>query len=353
MLSSTRSSGKNADRPGLADTFGYLRPGDVLTMVSLDRLAARWKTSSASSPGSSARGVGFQSLHEKLDTTTPDGMFVFHVFAALAEFIRTTIMANANEGLAGARARDQRLGRPPAMTPEKIAYARQLLAEPDRTISSIAHLVGVSRSTLYKAMPELIPPQDVAARLAAQLARLPPIPGRCRRWSTMTSCSPAADAQARAWTAARGWPTPYQDSPAPRRPQLIADFSLEATGGPPLPRVQANPRVRDGSCGVFMRYRRIRSLGSCGRRADAAVLPRDWGPAGVLPAPRPMICSRTGRSRAPCGCRSAIAARPLTCPSARRTGSYRGQGGKRGRRCRLRVRDCTGSPGLQDSQFRR
>ncbi|WP_232433893.1 recombinase family protein [Salinispora arenicola] len=74
------------------------------------------------------RQVGSRSLHEKLDTTTPGGMFVFHVFAALAEFIRTIIVANTNEGLAAGRARGQQLGRPPAMTPEKVAYALQLLA---------------------------------------------------------------------------------------------------------------------------------------------------------------------------------------------------------------------------------
>lgn len=53
------------------------------------------------------------------------------------------------------------------MTPEKIAYARQLLAEPDRSISSIATLLGVSRSTLYKTLPEFAPPRVGAALSAA------------------------------------------------------------------------------------------------------------------------------------------------------------------------------------------
>lgn len=85
-------------------------------MVSLDRLGRSLEDLIGIVARLKREGVGFQSLHEKLDTTTPGGMFVFHVFAALAEFIRTTIMVNANEGLAGARARDQRRGRPPAMT---------------------------------------------------------------------------------------------------------------------------------------------------------------------------------------------------------------------------------------------
>ncbi len=152
-----KASGKNTDRPGLAAAFDYLRPGDVLVVVSLDRLGRSLEDLIGIVGQLKRDGVGFSSLHEKLDTTTAGGMFVFHVFAALAEFVRTIIVANTHEGLAAARARGQRLGRPPAMTPEKIAYARQLLAKPDRSISSIATLLGVSRSTLYKALPELAP----------------------------------------------------------------------------------------------------------------------------------------------------------------------------------------------------
>jgi DNA invertase Pin-like site-specific DNA recombinase len=65
------------------------------------------------------RGIGFESLHEALDTTTPGGRLVFHVFAALAEFIRELIVEGTTEGLAAARVRGVRLGRPPAMTPEQ------------------------------------------------------------------------------------------------------------------------------------------------------------------------------------------------------------------------------------------
>ncbi|MFI7708788.1 recombinase family protein [Nonomuraea sp. NPDC049480] len=101
------------------------------------------------------RGVGFRSLHEALDTTTPGGRLVFHVFAALAEFIRELIVEGTHEGLAAARARGQRLGRPPAMTAEQIRHARDLLARPENTVSSIARLLGVSRSTIYKYVPEL------------------------------------------------------------------------------------------------------------------------------------------------------------------------------------------------------
>ncbi|MFI5773686.1 recombinase family protein [Streptomyces sp. NPDC051658] len=62
------------------------------------------------------RGIGFQPLHESLDTTTPGGRLVVHVFAALAEFIRELTVQGTHEGLAAARARAERIGRPPAMT---------------------------------------------------------------------------------------------------------------------------------------------------------------------------------------------------------------------------------------------
>ncbi len=154
--------------------FDYVRAGDVLTVVSLDRLGRSMEDLIGIVGRLKGHGVGFQSLHEKLDTTTAGGMFVFHVFAALAEFIRTIIVANTNEGLAAARARGQRLGRPPAMSPEKVAYALQLLAEPDRSMSAIARLLGISRSTLYKALPELVPAQRGPALLVTRLVQFPP-----------------------------------------------------------------------------------------------------------------------------------------------------------------------------------
>jgi DNA invertase Pin-like site-specific DNA recombinase len=149
-----KQSGKTADRPELAACLDYLRPGDTLVVPSLDRLSRSLADLIAIVTGLRRRGVGFRSLHEALDTTTPGGRLVFHVFAALAEFIRELIVEGTREGLDAARARGQRLGRPPAMTAEQIRQARDLLTLPGNSISSIARLHGVSRSTLYKYLPE-------------------------------------------------------------------------------------------------------------------------------------------------------------------------------------------------------
>lgn len=92
---------------------------------------------------------------------------VFHVLAVLAEFIRELIVQGTHEGPAAARARGERIGRPPAMTEEQIRHARALLAQPDNTITSIAKLLGVSRTALYKYVPELAAGRDSLAPGAA------------------------------------------------------------------------------------------------------------------------------------------------------------------------------------------
>ncbi|MFC4048399.1 recombinase family protein [Actinomadura syzygii] len=150
-----KKSGKDIEREELAKALEYARPGDTLVVPSLDRLGRSLQDLIAIVAGLRKRGIGFRSLHEAIDTTTPGGRLVFHVFAALAEFIRELIVQGTKEGLAAARARGQRLGRPPALTPEQIRQARALLTRPDESVSSIARLLGVSRSTLYNHIPEL------------------------------------------------------------------------------------------------------------------------------------------------------------------------------------------------------
>lgn len=150
-----KKSGKNAERPELWNALDYARPGDTIVVPSLDRLGRSIQDLIAIVAGLRKRGIGFQSLHESLDTTTPGGRLVFHVFAALAEFIRELIVQGTHEGLAAARARGERIGRPPAMTEEQVLHARSMLANPEASVTSIAKLLGISRTTLYKYVPEL------------------------------------------------------------------------------------------------------------------------------------------------------------------------------------------------------
>lgn len=132
-----------------------MRPGDTLVVPRLDRLSRSLRDLVTTVAGLRRRDIGFVSLHEGLDTTTADGRLVFHVFTALAEFIREVIAAGTRDGQAAAAARGKHPGRPPAMTPERVRHARELLARPENTVSSIARLLGVSRTTIYKYVPEV------------------------------------------------------------------------------------------------------------------------------------------------------------------------------------------------------
>ncbi|WP_086769642.1 recombinase family protein [Streptomyces bobili] len=150
-----KKSGKNALRPELKACHAFLAPGDTLVVPSLDRYGRSLQDLINMVAELRERGIGFTSLHENLDTTTPGGRLVFHVFAALAEFIRELIVIGTNEGLAAARARGRVGGRPSVATDEVIRAARDLLPDPGRSITSIAKLLGVSPGTLYNHIPDL------------------------------------------------------------------------------------------------------------------------------------------------------------------------------------------------------
>jgi DNA invertase Pin-like site-specific DNA recombinase len=98
------------------------------------------------------RGVAFKSLTEAIDTSTPGGKLIFHIFGALAEFERELIKERTNAGLAAARARGRKGGRPPVMTPEKVSVARTMYESREHSLAAIAETVGVSRATLYRSL---------------------------------------------------------------------------------------------------------------------------------------------------------------------------------------------------------
>jgi DNA invertase Pin-like site-specific DNA recombinase len=144
------ASGTLDQRPQLDRVLDHLRPGDTLVVWRLDRLGRNLRHLIATVTDLSAREVGFRSLTEGIDTTTPAGRLIFHVFGALAEFEAALIRERTTAGLAAARARGRTGGRPRAMTPDKLAVARQLYDSGEHTLDAIASIVEVSRSTLYR-----------------------------------------------------------------------------------------------------------------------------------------------------------------------------------------------------------
>jgi len=145
-----RSSGALAERPELTRALDHLRAGDTLVVWRLDRLGRSLRHLVETVGALEERGVGFRSLTESIDTTTPGGRLVFHLFAALAEFERDLIRERTHAGLAAARARGRRGGRRPVMSAEKLEVARAMHASREHTTVKIAEVLGVSRATLYR-----------------------------------------------------------------------------------------------------------------------------------------------------------------------------------------------------------
>jgi DNA invertase Pin-like site-specific DNA recombinase len=144
-------SGSTANRPGLKRCLKALNEGDRLTVWKLDRLARSLRDLVSMMEDFSQRGVQFRSLTEEINTSTPGGKLVFHIFAALSEFERGLIIERTREGMKAARARGIRAGRKPKLTRQQVEHARRLIDE-GQYRWQVADLLSVSRHTLYRAL---------------------------------------------------------------------------------------------------------------------------------------------------------------------------------------------------------
>jgi DNA invertase Pin-like site-specific DNA recombinase len=146
-------SGAKAERPGLEAALHFTRSGDTLVVWRLDRLGRSLRHLIDIMTTLEARGIGFKSLTEQIDTTTSGGKLIFHIFGALAEFERDLIRERTRAGLAAARARGRKGGHPRAAalnTPRKVQMAQALYDNEKYTIDDVCKMVGVSRATLYR-----------------------------------------------------------------------------------------------------------------------------------------------------------------------------------------------------------
>jgi DNA invertase Pin-like site-specific DNA recombinase len=144
------ASGTLDERPQLAKILDHLRSGDTLVVWKLDRLGRSLRHLIDTVAELERRDVGFRSLQENIDTTSPGGKLIFHIFGALAEFERDLIRQRTLAGLAAARARGRAGGRPQSMTPTKIALARQMYDAQQHSLAEIAKTLGVSRASIYR-----------------------------------------------------------------------------------------------------------------------------------------------------------------------------------------------------------
>jgi DNA invertase Pin-like site-specific DNA recombinase len=145
-----QASGAKAERAGLAACLDFLRKGDVLVVLDLDRLGRLAGELIALIDQLASRGIAFRALNAPMDTTTPTGRAFLQIQAAFAEMERNIIRQRVNEGLAAARARGRKGGRPRIMTADKLRYAKHLMADRNRSIPEICkELGGIRPSTLY------------------------------------------------------------------------------------------------------------------------------------------------------------------------------------------------------------
>ncbi|MGZ4183576.1 MAG: recombinase family protein [Solirubrobacteraceae bacterium] len=148
---SDTASGSLRERPKLERCLEYLCDGeDTLVVWRFDRLGRTLKHLVETIAELEQRQIGFRSLTEGIDTTTPSGRLTFHIFAALAQFERALIREGTHAGLQAARARGRRGGRPAVVTPDKLAAAIALRRQGDMTMKQIDKSLQVGRATLYR-----------------------------------------------------------------------------------------------------------------------------------------------------------------------------------------------------------
>lgn len=143
-------SGAKRDRPQLAALLHQLRDGDVVTVTRLDRLARSTRHLLDIAELLDAANAGLRSLAEPwADTTSPAGRMVLTIFAGIAEFERSLIHERTSNGRAAAKAKGVRFGRPPALSAEQIALARQIIDE-GQNPRAVATMLKVHPATLYR-----------------------------------------------------------------------------------------------------------------------------------------------------------------------------------------------------------
>lgn len=143
-------TGSARKRPELERLMTQLRSGDVVVVTKFDRLARSLKDLLEIVEQIKEQGAGFRSIAEDIDTTTPAGRLIFHVFASIAQFERERIVERTKEGLEAARRRGRIGGRPPALSPAQKAEVRRMRDVECRPIPEIAGLFKVSTKTVRR-----------------------------------------------------------------------------------------------------------------------------------------------------------------------------------------------------------
>jgi DNA invertase Pin-like site-specific DNA recombinase len=146
-----KASGANAKRVELTKCLKALNAGDTLIVWKLDRLGRSLHDLIVLLDGLKAREVGFLSVTEAIDTTTPTGRAMWQMVGILAELEKSLIQERTKAGRAAAVARGVKMGRKPKLTPQQIEHAKKLLDHGEGH-DNVAKSLGVSRKTLYRGL---------------------------------------------------------------------------------------------------------------------------------------------------------------------------------------------------------
>lgn len=150
-------SRRKASRPELDKMVDMLRPGDVVVSVRLDRLGRSVKNLIQLVERIQQAGADIQILDQGIDTRTPAGRLIFHVFAALAEFEAAVIRERTMDGLAAARQAGRLGGRPKSYSDATVQAVLALRAAGNMSMADIASACSVSRRTAYRIVTEEVP----------------------------------------------------------------------------------------------------------------------------------------------------------------------------------------------------
>lgn len=148
-----KMTGTRQHRPELDAMLSRLEEGDTVVVESLSRLGRSTKDLLTLIDLFESKKVKLVSLKENIDTSTSTGRLLITVLSALSQFERDVIVERTNEGLAAARARGRKGGRP-KVADTKIRQALKLYDTKQYSLKEIESLTGVKPSTLYRRLKD-------------------------------------------------------------------------------------------------------------------------------------------------------------------------------------------------------
>lgn len=230
------ADGAKAPRPQLDAVLARMRGGDTLVITRLDRLGRSVLHLITLGAELREREIGLKVLEQGIDTATAEGRAMFGMLSVLAELQRELIVANTRDGLAAARARGRKGGRPPKLTDDQIALAQQLYDAGEKTVAQIAAMLNVPRTTVYGHLNKRAPAAtNVSTDSVSTVAVVPVAAARTSRICPSCGYEPSTRAEA---AHQRGdlaviWLHPHADNPADPGAVIARSHCHQCEPGPP------------------------------------------------------------------------------------------------------------------------